>query len=191
LADVPLGAARFEASRLALAECSLSLGRTGAAAEALSVAPHASLAVRRKLAEIYVEEGDLRAGLRLFDARRSSERAALAFVFERAGHFEEAAAYYASVKVGTSSAPQLRARASAEQLASRGLNRSAITVLEHWTSAAPDDLYSRVRLIELLQTERRFEEAAVRGQRVLEVIDEPRLRAHLTELLQTVPTTTR
>jgi tetratricopeptide (TPR) repeat protein len=188
LAGVPFGTAPFEASRVAIAECSLSQGRPGAAAEALSVAPYASLAVRRKLAGIYVEEGDLRAALRLFDARRPTERAALASVFELAGHFEEAAAYYASVKVRTSSTPRLRARAWAEQLASRGLYRSAIAILEHWTSVAPTDLYSRVRLVELLQAERRLEEAAARGRQALEVIDQPRLRAHLAELLELAPT---
>lgn len=185
LAEVPLGSAPFEASRMALAECSLAQGRSGAAAEALSVTPHASLAVRRKLARIYIEEGELRAGLRLFDPKQPSERAALASVFEYAGHFDEAAAYYASVRVTTSSPPRLRARASAEQLASRGLYPSAIAVLEHWTSAAPDDLYSRVRLVELLERERRLDEAVARGRQTLAVIDEPRLRAHLAELLET------
>ncbi len=184
LAAVPLGAASFEASRIALAECSLSQGRRGAAAEALSVTPHASLAVRRELAKIFVSEGNLRAGLRLFDARQTSERAALASVFEQAGHFEEAAAYYASVKVTTTSPPRIQARASAEQLASRGLYPNAIAILDHWTETAPDDLYSRVRLVELLQAERRFEEAENRGRAALAVIDEPRLRQHLAQLLR-------
>jgi thioredoxin-like negative regulator of GroEL len=189
LAEVPLGAAPFEPSRMALAECSLARERAGAAAEALSTAPHASLGVRHKLAEIYVDEGDLRSGLRLFDARRSSERAALAEIFELAGHYEEASAYYAAVRVRPSSHPRIRARASAEQLASRGLRRSAIVVLEHWASAAPDDLFSRVRLVELLQAERRTEEATRRGQAVLEVIDDPRLHQHLAGLLGPSPTT--
>ena len=73
---------------------------------------------------------------------------------------------------------------SAEQLASRGLYPSAIAILEHWTETAPDDLYSRVRLVELLQAERRFEEAGARGRAALAVIDEPRLRDHLAQLLE-------
>ncbi len=183
LADVPFGTAPFEPSRLALAECSLSQDRRGAAAEALSVAPHASLGVRRRLAEIYVDEGDLRAALRLFDPKRSDERAALAAVLEQAGRYEEAAAYYAAVRVSPTSEPRIRARSSAEQLASRGLRRSAIVVLEHWVATAPDDMFSRVRLVELLQTERRMAEASARGQRALQVVADPLLRQHLTGLL--------
>jgi tetratricopeptide (TPR) repeat protein len=191
LAEIPLGAAPFEPSRIAFAECLLSQERTGAAAEALSLAPHASLRIRQKLAEIYVDGGDLRSGLRLFDARRSGERAAVAEIFERAGRYEEAAAYYASVKVGPSNEPRIRARASAEQLASRGLRRSAIVVLEHWAAVAPNDLFSRVRLVELLQAERRTKEAARRGREVLRLIDDPLLREHLAGLLGSPPTATR
>ncbi|MBW2507101.1 MAG: hypothetical protein JRE81_00575, partial [Deltaproteobacteria bacterium] len=175
LAKVPFGTAPFERSRLALAECSLSRDRAGAAAESLSTAPHASLVVREKLAEIYVDEGDLRAALRLFDARLPSDRATLAAIYERAGRYEEAAAYYAAVEVSPSSEARIRARASAEQLASRGLRQSAIVVLEHWAAAAPTDLFSQVRLVELLQAERRSEEARQRGEKALALIDDPRL----------------
>jgi len=191
LAEVPLGAAPFEPSRIALADCSLSQDRAGAAAEALSAVPHASLRVRKKLAEIYVDEGELRAGLRLFDPRRSTERAALASIFEQAGRYEEAAAYFAAVKINPSSEPRIRARAAAEQLASRGLRPSAIVVLEHWVTAAPDDLFSRVRLIELLQAERRMEEASGRGRKVLEVVVDPLLREHLAGLLRAPPAAER
>ena len=184
LADVPLGAASFEASRMAFAQCSMSQDRQGAAAEALSQAPHDSLAVRRMLAEIHLEEGNVRAGLRLFDPKRPAERAALAGLFEQAGRFEEAAAYYANVKVHASDKPQLRARASAEQLASRGHHRSAIAILERWTALAPDDLYARVRLVELLQADDRAEAAEKRGLRTLQVIDDPVLLAHLIEVLE-------
>lgn len=184
LADVPFGAASFEASRMAFAECSMSQGRQGAAAEALSQAPHESLAVRERLAEIYLEAGDLRTSLRLFDPKRPSERAALAAVFERAGQFEEAAAYYANVKALSTDGPQLRARASAEQLASHGHDRSAIAILEQWTALAPDDLYARVRLVELLQANNRADAAEKKGRRVLKVIDDPLLRAHLIGVLQ-------
>ena len=184
LADVPFGTASFEASRMAFAECSMSQGRQGAAAEALSQAPHDSLAVREMLAEIYLEEGDLRAGLRLFDPKRPAERAALAALFERAGHFDEAAAYYAHVNALSATGPQLRARASAEQLASHGHRRRAIRLLEQWTAVAPDDLYARVRLVELLQADNRADAAQKHGRRTLEVIDDPLLRAHLIDVLQ-------
>ena len=184
LAEVPFGAASFEASRIALAECSMSQDRKGAAAEALSQAPHESLAVRTMLAEIYVEEGALRAGLRLFDPKRPAERAALAGIFEQAGRFEEAAAYYANVKVVANDEARLRARVSAEQLASHGHHRGAISVLEQWTALAPDDLYARVRLIELLQADHRTEAADERGRRTLEVIDDPLLLAHLVDVLR-------
>jgi len=191
LADVPLGAASFEAARVALAECSTSQGRQGAAAEALSLAPHASLEVRERLAEFYLEEGDLRAGLRLFDPKQPSERAALAAFFERAGHFEEAAAYYATVKIVPPDQPQLRARTRAEQLASRGQRRGAITILEQWTAIAPDDLYARVRLVELLRADHRAEAAGTKGRQALEVVDDPVLRAHLIAVLEAPATAAR
>jgi tetratricopeptide (TPR) repeat protein len=184
LADVPIGAASFEASRLAFAECSMSQDRYGAAVEALGQVPHESLALRRMLAEIYLEEGDLRAGLRLFDPKRSAERAVLAELFERAGRFEEAAAYYANVEVRADDAPQLRARASAEQLVSNGHPRSAIAILERRATMTPGDLYARVRLIELLRADNRAEAAEKMGRRALQVIDDPVLLAHLIELLE-------
>jgi thioredoxin-like negative regulator of GroEL len=184
LAEVPLGAASFEASRIALAECSMSQDRPGAAAEALSQAPHESLAVRTTLAEIYVEEGALRAGLRLFDPKRPAERAALAGIFEQGGRFEEAAAYYANVKIVANDEPRLRARVTAEQLASHGHHQGAIAVLERWTALAPDDLYARVRLVELLQADQRTETADERGRHTLEVIDDPLLLAHLVDVLR-------
>lgn len=184
LASVPYGASTFERSRLRLADCSSSLRRVGGAVEALSMTPHGSLQVREKLAEFYVDQGDLRAGLRLFDARHPYERAALAKVFERAGRFEEAAAYYASVQLGSSNDPRLRARASAENLASRGNRKSAIAILERWAAVAPEDLYSRVRLVELLQAERRTADAAALGRETLPLTYDTRLRAHLAALLQ-------
>ena len=183
LADVPFGAASFEASRIALAECSISQDRQGAAAEALSQAPHESLAIRRMLAEIYLESGDVRASLKLFDPKRPAERAILAALFERAGRFEEAAAYYANIKTVSADEPWLRARASAEQLAAHGHPRSAITILERWTALAPDDLYARVRLVELLQADNQVQTAENRGRRTLEVIGDPLLRAHLVDVL--------
>jgi thioredoxin-like negative regulator of GroEL len=184
LADVPMGAASFEASRVALSECTTARGRPGAAAVALSSTPYSSLAVRRKLARIYIAEGELKAALRLFDPKRAEERAELALVFERAGRFEEAAAYYAAVKVTSSTSPRLRARATAEQLASRNLGRSAIAILEHWASTAPEDLHSRVRLVELLIAEGRGAEAEAIGNRALPFVDDPILRAHLDVLLR-------
>ncbi len=185
-ADVPWGASSFEASRVALAACTAARGRPGAAAAALSTTPYASLAVRQTLARFYVESGDLRAALRLFDPKKPQERAELARVFEHAGQFEEAAAYYAAVTVTPSSAPRLRARASAEQLASRGLLQSAIAILEHWADAAPEDLYSRVRLVELLFAEGRGAEAEAEGNRARLVVDDPGLRMRLDALLAAI-----
>jgi thioredoxin-like negative regulator of GroEL len=185
LAEVPFGSGSFEAARLALAVCSTVQGRPGAAAEALSQAPHGSLAVRETLAGIYLEEGALRAGLRLFDPKRDLERAALATLFERAGHFEEAAAYYAAInQVDGLGDMGLGARVRAEKLASRGHLRAAIAVLDRWTVAAPDDFYARVRLVELLAEDAQVEVAHERGRRALDVIDEPQLRAHLVAVLE-------
>lgn len=184
LSEVPLGAASFEDARIALAQCSISQGRLGAAAETLSQAPHHSLAIRETLAEIYLGEGTLASALRLFDPKRDLERAALASVFERAGHFEEAAAYYAAVNATSSDEARLRARASAERLASRGNRKAAIAVLDRWTAAAPDDLYARVRLIELLAADDQVEVAQKSGRRTLGLINEPLLRAHLLDVLQ-------
>ncbi|MFW2387989.1 MAG: hypothetical protein ACN4G0_06620 [Polyangiales bacterium] len=183
LAEVPLGVARFEEARLAFADCSAALGRPGAAAEALSQAPHGSLALRKALAEIYVKQGVPKNGLRLLDPKRDRERAALALLFERAGRFEEAAAYYAAAKTDSSDDPGIRARASAEQLASRGNVRAAIAVLERLAETAPDDLYSRVRLVELLVADYQSEAAEKRGRPTLELIDEPILRSHLVDIL--------
>ncbi len=183
-ASVPYGAAPFERSRLDLSDCSSALLRAGGAVEALSVTPHGSLPVRERLAEFYLDEDDLRAGLRLFDARQTSERAALAGLFERAGHYEEAAAFYASVPVSSSSEPRIRARASAEHLAARGDRESAIAILKRWAAVAPEDLYSRARLVELLQAERRTAEAANLGRETLSLADDPRLEAHLAALLR-------
>ena len=184
LADVPLGTASFEASRLALAECTMSQGRPGAAAEALSQTPHKSLAVRKMFSEIYLEEGNLRAGLKLFDPKRPAERAALATLFEQAGRFEEAAAYYANITTVSADDPRLRARTAAERLASHGHHRAAIAVLERWTAIAPDDLYARVRLVELLQEDNRVKAAQETGRSALEVIDDPALLAHLIDVLE-------
>jgi tetratricopeptide (TPR) repeat protein len=183
LAGVPMGAASFEPSRLTFAECSASQGRRGAAAEALSLTPHGSLAVRQTLAEFYVNEGDMRAGLRLFDPKESSDRAALAHIYEQAGQFDEAAAYYASLKALSTLEPRLRARVAAEQLASRNRHAAAIAVLERWTATAPDDLHARVRLVELLLADRRLEAAQQTGRETLQVLDDPVLRQRLRAIL--------
>ena len=183
LAGVPFGTSTFEGSRLALAECAESNARVGAAAEALSTIPYESLAVRTKLAHLLVEVGELRAALRLFDPKQTADRAVLASLFERVGRFDEAHAYYATVKVTTGSTPRLRARVAAEQLASRGLRKSAIAILERWAFVAPEDLYSRVRLVELLQYEQRSDEARRLGRDALPLIGDPALRAHLTEVM--------
>jgi tetratricopeptide (TPR) repeat protein len=183
LAKVPWGSSTFEASRLALAECTEANRRSGAAAEALSLAPHGSLAVRERLATLLVDNGELNAALRLFDPRQSADRAALAALFERMGRYDEASAYYATVRATTRSEPRLRARTTAEQLAAQGLRDSAITVLEQWSAMAPEDLYARARLIELLNDERRVDEARRRGQEALPLITDPKLRAHVRGLV--------
>jgi tetratricopeptide (TPR) repeat protein len=185
LSDVPPGSSTFEAARIAFAESSEAQRRTGAAAEALSLAPHDSLAVRVKLAELYLVEGNLRAGLRLFDARLASDRAAVASLFERAGHYQEAAAYYATVEANPSEDPRIHARAAAERLAARGLYGPATTILERWTATAPDDLYARVRLVELLHEAGHHEAATEKGRATLPFIDDSLLRAHLVDVLAT------
>jgi tetratricopeptide (TPR) repeat protein len=188
LADVPFGTASFEAARMALADCSTSQAREGAAAETLSQAPHGSLAVRKKLAEIYLLEGNLRAALRLFDPKRDLERAEVAVLFERAGRFDEAAAYYATLKSLAVDEPRLNARASAERLAAQGELHAAVSILQHWTAIAPEDLHARVRLVELLIAEERTGAAEAEARRTLEVITDPVLRAHLGQLLDTTGT---
>ena len=184
LSEVPLGAASFEAARIALAACWIAQGRSGAAAETLSQAPHDSLAIREMLAEIYLGEGTLPSALRLFDPKRNPERATLASVFERAGRFEEAAAYYAAVRATSADQAQLQARASAEKLAALGNRRAAIAILDRWTASAPDDLYARVRLVELLAADDRADLAQKSGRQTLELIDQPLLRAHLIDVLE-------
>ena len=100
-----------------------------------------------------------------------------------AGRFPRAAAYYASVKLMSSDEPRILARASAEWLASRGHHRGAIVVLERWTAAAPEDLYARVRLVELLQQTDNAQAAEKRARDALEVIDDPVLRQRLIDVL--------
>ncbi|MGB8332756.1 MAG: hypothetical protein WCE62_21710 [Polyangiales bacterium] len=187
LAEVPFGAAGFEASRLALAQCAIALTRPGAAAEVLNEVPHESLALRRQRAEISVGEGDLRGALRLFDPKRSVERGVLASLLERAGHFDEAAAYYASVDLRWRDGPALQARAAAEQLASRGQRAGAIAILEQWATFAPEDIYARVRLVELLMAENRVEAGKAKAREALKIIGDPALRAHLLEVVQEPP----
>jgi thioredoxin-like negative regulator of GroEL len=187
LADVPLGAADFEKAMLLLADCAMSQRRLGAAAESLNRVPHDSLQTREKLAEIYVRAGDLRSGLRLFEPKLSSERAVLASLFEQAGRFEEAAAFYATVQLRSAGPARLRARVTSEQLASRGLIQGAIVILKTWTAFAPEDLYARVRLVELLQNDGRIEAARKEGRHALELITDPLLRAHLGDLLAGMP----
>lgn len=185
LSEVPPGSSTFEAARIAFAESSEAQRRPGAAAEALSLAPRDSLAVRVKLAELYLAEGDLRAGLRLFDAKLTSDRAAVAALFERAGHYQEAAAYYATVEANSSEDPRVHARAAAERLAARRLYASATTILERWTATAPDDLYARVRVVELLQEADQHEAATEKGLSTLPFIDDSLLRAHLMAIVDT------
>lgn len=183
LASVPVGAASLESSRLALAECSTRRRRSGAGAEALSQTPHGSRAVRRAMATFYIHQGDLRSALKLFDPKEPLDRAALAEVFERAGELEEASAYYASLEVPSLVVPRLRARASAEKLASRGRYRAAIAVLGPWTEVAPEDLHARVRLVELLIADGQTEEALKRGRATLPFVSDPLLRARLSAML--------
>ncbi|MDH3199692.1 MAG: hypothetical protein OEM15_02250 [Myxococcales bacterium] len=183
LCIVPIGSSTFEAARIACAKSSEVLRRTGAAAEALSLAPHDSLAVRVRLAELYLVQGDLRAALRLFDARLASDRAAVATILERAGHYEEAAAYYATLEVNASADPRTHARATAERLAARRAYGLATTILEAWTTSAPADLYARVRLVELLKEAGQPKTAAERGLATLPFVDDSRLRAHLVSIL--------
>gem|GEM_PF-1985316 len=182
-ARVPFGAASYEPARVALAACWKSRKRQGAAAETLSLAPYDSLAVREKLARVYLEEGALPAGLRLFDPKQPSEHAILAALFERAGHFEEASAYYATVNIVPGDEPRLQARVAAERLVSHGNRRGAIAILARWTAFAPDDLYARVRIVELLRADGRAEAARKQGRQTLEVIDDPLLRARLIDIL--------
>jgi len=183
LAQIPFGASTFEASRLALVDCSTSLGRAGAAMEALSQSPHESLSVRTKLAEFYLHEGALRLALRLFDPKHPEERALIAKLFEKAGDFPEASAYYASLSPGFTDESPLAARASAERLAAHGQLARAISVLERWRATAPDDLYARVRLVELLLAQNRTSDARREGHEALGVIEDQVLGAHLSELL--------
>jgi tetratricopeptide (TPR) repeat protein len=183
LAKVPWGSSAFEASRLALVDCTESQRRAGAAAEALSLTPHGSLEARVKLANLLVDANELNAALRLFNPRETADRAALASLFERMGRYDEASAYYATVRVTTDSEARLRARTAAEQLAAQGLRESAIAVLERWSQVAPEDQYSRARLVELLRAERRVDEARRRGRETLPVITDPKLRAHVEQLV--------
>jgi thioredoxin-like negative regulator of GroEL len=182
LANIPIGAASFEASRLALADCAFSRRREGAAVEVLSPVPHSSLPLREKLADIYLSKGELRAALRLFDPRELPDRAAVASIFERVGRFEEASAYYATMNDSASDQPGLCARVSAERLVSRGQHLPAAAILRRWTAVAPEDLYARVRLVELLLTVDRADAGRI-GRGALEVVGDPVLRSRLLRLL--------
>ena len=182
LAEVPPGSSAFEEARIALAETCRALGRAGAAVESISLAPKDSPAVRSKRADLHLARGDLRAALRLFDAKNNNDRAAVAALLERAGRYREAAAYYTTVEAPEDK--RVQARAAAERLAARGLHSPAATVLARWAEAAPNDLYARVRVIELLEDAGQHEAAAKLGYATLPFVDEPRLRAHLVSLLE-------
>ena len=184
LSDVPYGTRDFEAARIGMADCFLVQARLGAAAEALSPAPRESLPVRMKLAEVYIAGGHLRRALQLFDAKRADERAALAVLFERAGLFDEAAAYYATADASALADPGTRARAGAERLAATGREQGAIAILRRWTSSAPEDLYARVRLVELLKQTGNQADAQNLAKRILPLVGDPSLRAHLVAIMR-------
>ncbi len=185
LAEVPRGASDFEAARLALAESSEAQRRGGAALESLSLAPIESPDVRQKLGELYVEQGDLRSALRLFDAKNPAERSAIAELYERAGQYPQAAAYYASYTPSALDEPGVRARASAERLAARGLYDPAVAILDQRVIEAPGDLFARIRLVELLGEAGRFSDAVALADTTLPLVDDPRLRRRLNSLRST------
>jgi thioredoxin-like negative regulator of GroEL len=141
--------------------------------------------VRAKIAEFYLQEGELPAALRLFDPKNPKERALIARLFEEAGEFREAAAYYASLNPSFADGSPLAARASAERLAAHGHLEKAASVLEDRRAAAPDDLYARVRLVELLLAQNRRNDAIREGHDALGLIEDQVLWAHLSDLLAT------
>ena len=113
-----------------------------------------------------------------------AERAALAHLFERAGRFEEAAAYYANIQVRTDDERRLRARASAEQLASHGHPRSAIAILERWTATRPGRPLCAGSPRRASSGGQPSRERREEGPPTLEVIDDPLLLAHLVDVLE-------
>ena len=183
LCNVPHGSSPFEAARIGFADSWEAQRRTGAAVEALSLAPHDSLAVRVKLAELYLIQGDLRAALGLFDAKHAPDRAAVATMLEQAGQYDEATAYYATLEASAMDDPRMQARAAAERLAARRLYGPATAILERWTATTPGDLHARVRLVELLRQAEHPERAAEKGLATLPFVDDSRLRAHLVSIL--------
>lgn len=183
LAKVPWGSGPFEASRLAFADSARAQMRAGAGAEALSLAPNDSLAVRQALAALHLDAGNLRAALRLFDVRRSEDRGAIAGLFEQGGQYREAAAYYATIEPGAPVSADVQVRAAAERLDSRGLDEGAIAVLSHRAETAPTDLYARVRLVELLLRVGHIEDARKQSVAMLPLVHDSRLAEHVESLL--------
>lgn len=183
LAAVPSGSSTFEKARLTLADTVEAQARSGAAMETLSFAHAESREVRDRMAALHASHGSLRRGLQLFDPKKPSERASIARLFEAAGRYQEAAAYYATVEEDADEPPWVHARAAAERLMSRGLTRSAATMLEHWTRAAPHDVQARVRLVEIRMQLGDMEAAAKEGGETLPFVDDARLRVHLQGLL--------
>ena len=179
LSSIPFGSADFDAARLALADCLSTQARFGAALEALSMVTERSVDVRSKLAELHLAKGNLQQALRQFDAKRPEERAALARVFESAGRYEEAAAFYSTAKTDASDAPTTRARAHAEKLAATGMRLEAVRVLQRWTRQAPEDLYARTRLVQLLRETGNETEAEKQATALLPLIADPTLRGQL------------
>ncbi|MEM7437225.1 MAG: tetratricopeptide repeat protein [Myxococcota bacterium] len=180
LSGVPHGSSTYDGARLAFAESAKARIREGAAAEALSSAPSDSREVRFELAKLYLSQGDLKRGLRLFDPKRPSDRPAIARLFEEAGHSREASAYYATIDEQAPESAAVLARAAAERLMARGRYEPAAEVLRQWTASSPDDLYARARLIEILTLLDRSSEATAEAHALLPYIHHPALLKRVT-----------
>ncbi|MEM7138821.1 MAG: hypothetical protein AAF500_19750 [Myxococcota bacterium] len=180
LSRVPYGSSTYEPARLAFADSARASVRKGAAAEALSSASSDSREVRFELAKLYLSEGDLKRGLRLFDPKRPADRPAIAMLFEQAGRSREASAYYATIDEQAPESAAVLARAAAERLMARGRYEPAADVLRHWTASSPDDLYARARLVEILTLLDRPSEATAEARALLPYIHDPTLLKRVT-----------
>lgn len=155
LSRVPPGVRGFSEARVALATALASQGLAITAAEVLSAALAADaddeLALRRALADLRLERGDVNEAIAaLAPARGPRGEAARAALLDGAGRSEEAASLWASI---APDAPGLeereRTRARAERLAAQGRIEQARRLLERWTRRAPEDGVAAQRLAQL------------------------------------------
>jgi tetratricopeptide (TPR) repeat protein len=189
LARVPRGVRAYPRARLALAKALRAQALDTLAAEVLARALRHTeeVALRTALAETRFGLGDLSAALgALGDGGDASPRlsAARASLLERAGRLEAANRIYRRLAPHSESLPEsARARCKAERQLAKGKLQGAIGTLRKRAEQAPEDLASRVRLVELLVRAGDRTQARSRGDSLGPQLVRPAFRKRLQRAL--------